>query len=93
MMREWFEGINAETPIADGSMIERVPAGPCGGELIRRDETDESRLVIYYHGGGFFFRIEPVASGDRNPSRPDVGRCCAGSRLSAGARKPGAGCT
>ncbi|MFW8584595.1 alpha/beta hydrolase [Rhizobium beringeri] len=55
MMREWFEGINAETPIADGSMIERVPAGPCGGDLIRRDETDESRLVIYYHGGGFFF--------------------------------------
>jgi monoterpene epsilon-lactone hydrolase len=38
-----------------GSMIERVPAGPCGGDLIRRDETDESRLVIYYHGGGFFF--------------------------------------
>jgi len=54
MMRDWFEGINAGTPIADGSMIERVPAGPCGGDLIRRDETDESRLVIYYHGGGFF---------------------------------------
>src|SRR5690349_12277835 len=55
MMREWFEGINAQTPIADGSMIERVAAGPCGGDLIRRAETDESRLVIYYHGGGFFF--------------------------------------
>jgi monoterpene epsilon-lactone hydrolase len=55
MMREWFEGINAQTPIADGSMIERVPAGPCGGDLIRREETDERRLVIYYHGGGFFF--------------------------------------
>lgn len=55
MMREWFEGINAQTPIADGSMIERVPAGPCGSDLIRRGETDEHRLVIYYHGGGFFF--------------------------------------
>ena len=55
MMRAWFEGINAGTPIADGSMIERVSAGPSGGDLIRRDETDESRLVIYYHGGGFFF--------------------------------------
>ncbi|RWX10006.1 alpha/beta hydrolase [Rhizobium hidalgonense] len=55
MMREWFEGLNAETPTAVGSIIERVPAGPCGGDLIRRDETDESRLVIYYHGGGFFF--------------------------------------
>ena len=55
VMRAWFEGINAQTPIADGSMIERVPAGPCGGDLIRREETDESRLVIYFHGGGFFF--------------------------------------
>jgi epsilon-lactone hydrolase len=55
MMREWFEGINAQTPIAEGSMIERVSAGPCGGDLIRRAETDERRLVIYYHGGGFFF--------------------------------------
>lgn len=55
MMRAWFEGINAETPIADGSMIERVLAGPCGGDLIRRADTDENRLVIYYHGGGFFF--------------------------------------
>ncbi|WP_027681655.1 alpha/beta hydrolase [Rhizobium leguminosarum] len=55
MMRDWFEGINAQTPIADGSMIARVPAGPCGGDLIRRAETDERRLVIYYHGGGFFF--------------------------------------
>ncbi|UVC12290.1 alpha/beta hydrolase (plasmid) [Rhizobium sp. TH2] len=55
VMRAWFEGINAQTPIADGSMIERVSAGPCGGDLIRRNETDEHRLVIYYHGGGFFF--------------------------------------
>jgi monoterpene epsilon-lactone hydrolase len=55
MMRAWFEGINAQTPIADGSMIERVAAGPCGGDLIRRAETDEGRLVIYYHGGGFVF--------------------------------------
>lgn len=55
MMRAWFEGINAQTPIADGSMIERVSAGPCGADLIRRAETDESKLAIYYHGGGFFF--------------------------------------
>ena len=55
MMRDWFEAINAQTPIADGSMIERVSAGPCGGDMIRRAETDERRLVIYYHGGGFFF--------------------------------------
>jgi monoterpene epsilon-lactone hydrolase len=55
MMRDWFEGINAQTPIAEGSMIERVASGPCGGDLIRRTDTDDSRLIIYFHGGGFFF--------------------------------------
>lgn len=55
MLFEWFEAINAQTPVADGSMIERVAAGPCGGDLIRRAETDARKLVIYYHGGGFLF--------------------------------------
>ncbi len=31
MMFGWFEAINAQTPITDGSMIERVSAGRCGG--------------------------------------------------------------
>lgn len=55
VMREWFEGINAQTPIAEGSMIQRVAAGPCGGDLIQRTDTDKRRLIIYFHGGGFFF--------------------------------------
>lgn len=54
-MRAWFEMINAQTPIADGSMIERVTSGPAGGDLIRLPGCDDSRLIIYYHGGGFLF--------------------------------------
>nr|WP_295883906.1 alpha/beta hydrolase [uncultured Devosia sp.] len=54
-LREWFEAINAQTPIADGAMIETISVGPCSAELIRLPGGDENRLVIYYHGGGFLF--------------------------------------
>jgi acetyl esterase/lipase len=54
-MRAWFEAINAQTPIADGAMIERVTSGPAGGDLIRLPGCDESRLIVYFHGGGFLF--------------------------------------
>jgi len=54
-LREWFEAINAQTPIAEGAMIETISVGPCSAELIRLPGGDESRLVIYYHGGGFLF--------------------------------------
>jgi monoterpene epsilon-lactone hydrolase len=54
-MREWFEAINAQTPIADGAMIETISVGPCPAELIRLPGSDEGKLVIYYHGGGFLF--------------------------------------
>ncbi|KAB2955549.1 MAG: alpha/beta hydrolase [Rhizobiaceae bacterium] len=54
-MRAWFEAINEQTPIADGSMIERVTSGPAGGDLIRLPGCDEGRLIIYFHGGGFLF--------------------------------------
>lgn len=54
-MRAWFEAINAQTPIADGSMIERVASGPVGGDLIRLPDCDDGRLIIYFHGGGFLF--------------------------------------
>jgi len=54
-MRAWFEAINAPTPIPDGIMIERVAAGPAGGDLIRFDGADDKRLIIYFHGGGFLF--------------------------------------
>jgi len=54
-LREWFEAINAQTPIAGGAMIETISVGPCSAELIRLPGGDETRLVIYYHGGGFLF--------------------------------------
>ena len=54
-MRQWFEAINAQTPIADGVSIERVDCGPAGGDLIRLPGCTESQLIIYYHGGGFLF--------------------------------------
>lgn len=54
-MRAWFEAINAQTPIPGGIMIERVAAGPAGGDLIRYPGADDKRLIIYFHGGGFFF--------------------------------------
>lgn len=54
-MRAWFEMINAQTPIADGSMIERVASGPAGGDLIRLPGGDDKRPIIYFHGGGFLF--------------------------------------
>lgn len=54
-MREWFEAINAQTPIAEGAMIETISVGPCPAELIRLPGGDEGKLVIYYHGGGFLF--------------------------------------
>ncbi len=54
-MREWFEAINAQTPIAEGSAVERVTCGPAGGDIITLPNGDPERLTIYYHGGGFFF--------------------------------------
>jgi acetyl esterase/lipase len=53
-LREWFEGINAETPIAEGTMIEKISIGPCDAELIRMSDTKPGKLLVYYHGGGFF---------------------------------------
>ena len=39
-MREWFEAINAQTPIAEGAMIETISVGPCPAELIRLPGSD-----------------------------------------------------
>ena len=54
-LRGWFEAINANTPIPEGLMIERVGAGPAGGDLLRFANSDERRLIVYFHGGGFLF--------------------------------------
>lgn len=52
-LRNWFEAINAQTPVADGLEIEPVMIGPFGAELLTTPGADRNKLVIYYHGGGF----------------------------------------
>lgn len=54
-MREWIEGVTSQLPVAENVQIERVTCGPCDGELISPAGDDPSRLIILYHGGGFFF--------------------------------------
>ena len=53
-MRAWADGITAGMPLARGVMISRSRFGPYEGDLIVPEGGDASRLVIYYHGGGFF---------------------------------------
>jgi acetyl esterase/lipase len=54
MMRAWAEGITNHTPLAQNVRIGRSSFGPHRGDLIRPEGGDGSRLIIYYHGGGFF---------------------------------------
>src|SRR5258708_16339085 len=54
-MRAWIEGVAGQLPVADNVQIKRVNCGPCDGELILPAGGDASRLIILYHGGGFFF--------------------------------------
>jgi acetyl esterase/lipase len=54
MMRDWAEGITSHSPLAGGVAIRRFKLGPYEGDLVMPDGVDASRLVIYYHGGGFF---------------------------------------
>jgi acetyl esterase/lipase len=54
MMRAWAEGVTSHTPLADHVKISRSSFGPYQGDLILPDGGDASRLIIYYHGGGFF---------------------------------------
>jgi acetyl esterase/lipase len=51
-LREWFEGINAQTPVVE-TEIEPISIGPFSGEILVAPDGDRSKLVIYYHGGGF----------------------------------------
>jgi monoterpene epsilon-lactone hydrolase len=53
-MRAWAEGVTSHTPLAKNVTISRSSFGPYEGDLILPDGGDASRLIIYYHGGGFF---------------------------------------
>lgn len=54
-MRAWIEGIASQLPVAENVQIKQVNCGPCDGELILPAGRDASRLIMLYHGGGFFF--------------------------------------
>jgi monoterpene epsilon-lactone hydrolase len=54
-MRAWIEGVASQLATAENVQIKRVNCGPCDGELILPAGRDASRLIILYHGGGFFF--------------------------------------
>jgi epsilon-lactone hydrolase len=53
-MRAWAEGVTRHTPLADHVAVSRSSIGPYPGDLILPEGGDPSRLIIYYHGGGFF---------------------------------------
>jgi monoterpene epsilon-lactone hydrolase len=54
MMRAWAEGITSATPLVEDVQITRGRFGTCQGDLILPEGGDPTRLIIYYHGGGFF---------------------------------------
>jgi len=55
VMRAWVEAFASQLPIAENVRIERVQCGPCDGDLIVPAGADASRLIIFYHGGGYLF--------------------------------------
>ncbi|HEY3596495.1 MAG TPA: alpha/beta hydrolase [Paraburkholderia sp.] len=53
-MRDWAEGVTRHTPLAQNVTITRARFGPYQGDLVLPEGGDRSKLVVYYHGGGFF---------------------------------------
>src|SRR5260370_12495989 len=53
-MRAWVEDFASHLLVAENVQIKRVKCGPCDGDLILPAGGDASRLIIFYHGGGFF---------------------------------------
>jgi len=54
-LRDWFEGMMAPTPVAEGVAVEPVTINGQDGEILRPAGAPEGRLVIYVHGGGWLF--------------------------------------
>src|SRR5271155_5112514 len=53
-MRAWAEGISSHMPLAEPVKIVPSRFGFCPGDLVLPEGGDAARLIIYYHGGGFF---------------------------------------
>jgi acetyl esterase/lipase len=54
-IRTWFEAINAHTPLASGVEYETLKQDSWAGEWVKPQQSDRSKVVVYYHGGGFLF--------------------------------------
>lgn len=54
-LRAWFEAINEPTSVPEMHAIERIQAGTIGMDKLIPDQADNSKVIIYYHGGGFIF--------------------------------------
>jgi len=54
-IRAWVEVAASHLPPAEAVAIERVTGAPCDAELFLPAGGDPSRLIIFYHGGCFFF--------------------------------------
>lgn len=52
-MRRTYERINDEFAPDAGTNFERLSAGGVPAEMISRDDSDQSRVTIYVHGGGY----------------------------------------
>jgi epsilon-lactone hydrolase len=53
-MRAWAEGLTSHTPLAKNVEVKSVKVGALEADLVVPANNDPTRLIIYYHGGGFF---------------------------------------
>lgn len=54
-MRDWFEGMMAPTPVAEGVAVEPVRMNGQDCEFLRPEGAPEGKLILYIHGGGWLF--------------------------------------
>lgn len=53
--RAWIEAGASQLPSAEGVHFQPVQIGTMQGELLVPTDGDPSRLIVFYHGGAFFF--------------------------------------
>jgi monoterpene epsilon-lactone hydrolase len=54
-LRAWAEKAARQIPVPPNIEIERINCGPCDGDFISAVGCNPTRLIIFYHGGGFVF--------------------------------------
>lgn len=63
-------------PVPGDAVFESAQVGPVKGEWVRVEGADPSRLILYFHGGGF-------VAGSPESHRPLVARLCQAAQASA----------